>query len=178
MFLRSSRSSVTRPRGFSALRVRHRRWWFGDALHRHEDQAAPGLAASFNTPRVPMTIIPRSSASFRPSRSLTINWSVRSSAASMIASRSPGSSFDSEESALFTGVRASSHAGAWAVQVLTISGATGAEELFANRLGDHNLPIQPWQDFDFSDQNQVVDRRGVSDENHSCPAGPLPWSRT
>jgi hypothetical protein len=56
------------------------------------------LVRSFQDPNrsIPKTL--RSSARFRPSRSSTINWSARSSVASIIASRSPGSRFAREES--------------------------------------------------------------------------------
>jgi len=119
---------------------RHRIWWSGDRSTDTRKSSSPSVAASLKTPSVPMAGIRCSSARFRPSRSSTINWSARSSVASIIASRSPGSRLAREESGASMGEGISSQAGARPIQARTISGATGRRSSSCTARGITTVP--------------------------------------
>ena len=121
------------------LLERHRSWWLGDVPQQSQIQQSEGSSFLQYPERPDDGDTPF--LSLFPAFSVINNQLVSAgSVASIIASRSPGSSFAREESGTLLRMRISSQAGASLVQARTISGATGRRSSSCTARGITILP--------------------------------------
>ena len=123
----------------------------------------PRSPASARIPRSPVTFTPMRSASRLAFRS-SMRHKAESSEARQIAARSPRPR--ARLVPIDSGLRTSSQLGGAEIQALTASGAPGLK-LLNDCWWDHYAAENGGKDFHCLDQHEVIQRRGIRDNDHS-----------